>query len=100
LSPANGSGGTKLKKQVSFNRVVRVRRFPSCDASIGRAGLMLRGALLAWDGPKLKKHVSLNRVVRVRRFPSWDASISRVGMTWPLARDGVGAVCSPRVMRA
>ncbi|CAI5463520.1 unnamed protein product [Closterium sp. Yama58-4] len=36
LSPANGSGGTKLKKQVSFNRVVRVRRFPSCDASIGQ----------------------------------------------------------------
>ncbi|CAI5966872.1 unnamed protein product [Closterium sp. NIES-65] len=36
LSPANGVGGTKLKKQVSFNRVVRVRRFPSCDASIGQ----------------------------------------------------------------
>ncbi|CAI5527347.1 unnamed protein product [Closterium sp. Naga37s-1] len=33
ISPANGSGGAKLRKQVSFNKVVQVRRFTSCDAS-------------------------------------------------------------------
>ncbi|CAI7809851.1 unnamed protein product [Closterium sp. NIES-54] len=33
ISPANVSGGAKLRKQVSFNKVVQVRRFTSCDAS-------------------------------------------------------------------
>ncbi|CAI5514266.1 unnamed protein product [Closterium sp. Naga37s-1] len=33
ISPANGSGGAKLRKQVSFNKVVQVRRFTSCDTS-------------------------------------------------------------------
>ncbi|CAI5977649.1 unnamed protein product [Closterium sp. NIES-64] len=33
LSPANGTGGAKLRKQVSFNKVVQVRRFMSCNSS-------------------------------------------------------------------